>query len=80
MGVRVFSRMLDKSLACHAERSEASLPPGMRLFGRTRTLPQSDIISVPEKAMVWGYTYLDRGHHVCYKRCHFWRYFYETIF
>ena len=31
-------------LTCHAERSEASLPQGSQLFGRGRTLPQSDII------------------------------------
>ncbi len=48
----VFSRKLDKSLACHAEHSEASLPRRTRLFGRGGTLPQGDIILVLEKAML----------------------------
>src|SRR6266498_5299518 len=50
--IMVFSRKLDKSLACHAEHSEASLPRRTRLFGRGGTLPQGDIILVLEKAML----------------------------
>ena len=52
--IMVFSRTLDKFLACHAERSEASLPQGTRLspalaggarVGRGRTLPHTVPVS-----------------------------------
>jgi hypothetical protein len=53
-----FSRKLDKSRLCHAERSEASLLRYERLFGRGKTLPQSDMILVLEKTMPGGFPYL----------------------